>query len=83
MSGRLGPQGELVNIPERMIAGLREKDKMATSGDRNINSGWTFMGPSSSPLQNNSAQFNGIGRVDRIVFHPTNANIIFLCTPAG
>src|SRR3990170_3299799 len=78
MSGRLGHGGEFVNIPEKLMQGLREKEKMEVPQDRNINSGWTFMGPSSSPLQNNSALFNGIGRVDRIIFHPSNANIIFI-----
>ena len=83
MSGRLGHGGEFVNIPEMLMAGLKEKDKMDQPHDRNINSLWTFVGPSSSPLQNNFALYNGIGRVDRIVFHPGNANIIFICTPAG
>ncbi len=56
---------------------------MEVPQERNINSGWTFVGPSSSPLLNAGALYNGIGRVDRIVFHPSNSNIIFLCTPAG
>ncbi len=83
MSGRLGHGGEFVNVPDLLFKGLSEKEKMQVSRERNINSGWTFMGPSTTPLQNSSAQGNGIGRVDRIVFHPTNANIIFICTPAG
>ncbi len=83
MSGRLGPHGEFVNISEMLMRGLREKNSMLEHKERNINSGWTFMGPSTSPLQNPDALYNGIGRVDRIVFHPTNTNIIFICTPAG
>lgn len=83
MSNRLGPNGEFVNIPEQLIAGLHEKEKMEVPQDRNINSAWNFVGPSSSTPVNFFAFLNGLGRVDRIVFHPTNANIIFICTPAG
>ena len=54
MSGRLGHGGEFVNIPEMLLSGLQEKEKMQVSHERNINSLWTFMGPSSSPLQNGS-----------------------------
>src|SRR5258706_5632915 len=63
MSGRLGHGGEFVNISELLMKGLKEKNEMEVSHDRNINSGWTFMGPSSSPLQNNSALNNEVGRV--------------------
>ncbi len=83
MSGRLGHGGEFVNISEKLIEGLHEKENMPHSHDRNINSGWTFVGPSASTVLNDTAYFNGLGRVDRIVFHPTNPNIIFICTPGG
>jgi hypothetical protein len=86
MSGRLGPEGEFVNIPEMLMHGVRATEKMEqTQSDeqRSINSNWIFIGPSTSPMLNQDATGNGIGRIDRIVFHPTNANIIFLCTPAG
>jgi hypothetical protein len=84
MSSHLGHGGEFVNIPDMLMKGLSDKEKMIPpSSDRNINSGWTFMGPSTYPYQNLDAQGNGIGRVDRITFHPTNANIFFICTPAG
>lgn len=84
MSGRLGHEGEFVSIPKMLFKGLEEKERMqSSSGERNINSGWTFMGPSSSPYQNNAALYNGVGRVDRITFHPTNPSIIYIGTPAG
>lgn len=83
MSSRLGPHGEFVNIPQMLLRGLEEKERMTSAEDRNINASWTFMGPSTYPLQNPDALYNGLGRVDRITFHPTNANIIFICTPAG
>src|SRR6187399_143407 len=83
MSGRLGHGGEFVNISEMLLLGLREKENMESPNERNINSAWTFMGPSTYPYQNSSALYNGLGRVDRIIFHPTNPNIIFIGTPAG
>lgn len=83
ISSRLGPHGEFVNIPQLLLRGLEEKERIPQPDERNINSAWTFMGPSTYPLQNPDALYNGIGRVDRITFHPTNANIIFICTPAG
>src|SRR4030095_7711990 len=84
MSSRVGPNGELVNISEMLMKGLREKEKMEQpSTDRNINSGWTFVGPSSSPLLNQDANFNGLGRVNKVIFHPSNASIIYICTPNG
>ena len=50
--------------------------------DRNINSAWTFVGPSSSPY-GSSANLNGIGRVNKVVFHPLNQDTYFICTPNG
>lgn len=38
---------------------------------------WKPLGPF------NGNALNGIGRVNRLVFHPTNAQIIFACTAAG
>jgi photosystem II stability/assembly factor-like uncharacterized protein len=83
MSGRLGRNGEFVNNSELLLAGIREKEKMESRNERNINSGWTFMGPSTSPLHNPNELYNGIGRVDRIAFHPTDQNTIYIGTPAG
>lgn len=84
MSARLGPEGKFVNIRNMLLRGLEEKKRMKQpSPERNINSGWSFVGYSTSPLQNPDALYNGIGRVDRITFHPTIPNIIFICTPNG
>ena len=84
MSNRLGPKGEFVHIPRMLLQATEEMKRMDPGpDDRNINSAWTFMGPSTTPLQNQTAKLNGIGRVDRIVFHPTEERIFFICTPAG
>ena len=41
-------------------------------------SSWTSLGPNSS-----SGGYAGIGRINRLAFHPTNASIIFACTAGG
>ncbi len=48
---------------------------------------WTSIGPQNGGTWSNSgiinADLNGVGRIDRIAFHPTNANILFVGTPSG
>lgn len=39
---------------------------------------WSFQGPSTTP-----GGYNGLGRVNCIAFHPTNANTFWVGTPAG
>ncbi|MEO6832439.1 MAG: T9SS type A sorting domain-containing protein [Chitinophagaceae bacterium] len=41
-------------------------------------SNWTFQGPASSP-----ANGRGLGRIQRVVFHPTNPNIFMVGTAGG
>ena len=43
---------------------------------------WTQVGPDNVPLQSNGTK-RGIGRVNSIVFHPTDPNIIYIGAPAG
>ena len=44
---------------------------------------WTNIGPISLPINTGTGQPNGMGRVNAIAFHPTNANIIFAGAPQG
>jgi len=39
---------------------------------------WTFKGPSTTP-----GGYNGLGRINCMAFHPTNANTFWVGTPAG
>ena len=43
---------------------------------------WTQVGPDNVPLQSNGTK-RGIGRVNTITFHPTDANKIYVGAPAG
>ncbi len=47
-----------------------------------VSSNWSPIGPSIVPDDNNGKP-SGVGRVNCIAFHPTNANIIFLGAPSG
>jgi len=77
----LGPDGEFVNIAQRTYDAVQQKK--IPPPDRSANGSWSFVGPASTTLNNPSANFLGLGRVDRIAFHPTNANIFYVGTPAG
>lgn len=43
---------------------------------------WNEIGPVNMP-SNGTSQPNGLGRVNCVAFHPTNANIIYVGAPAG
>ena len=43
---------------------------------------WTQVGPSNVPLES-SGRKRGIGRVNTVAFHPTDANTIYVGAPAG
>lgn len=56
---------------------------MGNNERRNSSNGsWTQLGPVTLPA-NGTGQPNGLGRVTAIAFHPTNANTIYVGTPAG
>jgi photosystem II stability/assembly factor-like uncharacterized protein len=45
--------------------------------------GWTSLGPSYTPEHIVSGYKGGIGRIDCITFHPTDANVIWIGSPSG
>ena len=76
LSSRLGENDEFVNIPERLMKADVQVEKMDTFQLRNVNDFWQTEGPVSTNTV-------GIGRADRIAFHPSNPNIFYIGTPAG
>ena len=77
MSSRLGPNREFVDIRKRVTEAKREVDRLQErASSRGLNPYWTSIGPASV----NGA---GIGRADRIAFHPTDPDIFYVGTPAG
>ncbi len=48
--------------------------------------GWTSIGPTTGGTvvgSGGNIDINGLGRMDRIAFHPTNANIFYVGSPSG
>lgn len=70
---------------------LSENSLQAPPGDNgepaNLSyGGWTSLGPTSGGTivgSGTNIDLNGLGRIDRIAFHPTNANIFYVCSPSG
>ncbi|MBK9257758.1 MAG: hypothetical protein IPM42_20050 [Saprospiraceae bacterium] len=82
MSSRLGPDGQFVNINEKLIeaTGLQQTRQLRSenAGSRQMmasGGNWTLIGPLDTE--------NGIGRVDRLAFHPSNANTVYAGTSGG
>ena len=76
MSGRLGENGHFVDVNKKLMEAQRDVERMPVPADRDINPFWTSEGPS-------AVDANGIGRADRIAFHPTDPDIFYVGTPAG
>ncbi|MDF1696392.1 MAG: hypothetical protein P1U56_11190 [Saprospiraceae bacterium] len=76
MSSRLGHNNEFVSINDSLF-----KAKKIVQGQysddvlRTVNSHWQSVGPSSTT--------SGIGRADRIAFHPSDPDIFYVGTPAS
>ena len=65
--------GEVIkNMPARLLNAVNDQSNIAL---RSAFGTWSFVGPSYAP--------DGVGRVNRIAFHPTNANIIYAGTANG
>lgn len=60
---------------------LQEFSKYQSSV-RSASGNWSLVGPSSYPA-NNTGQPTGVGRINAIAFHPTDANTIFVGAPSG
>ncbi len=79
-SMHLGPRGEFVNIARKNLEAVgNPTDAPGTTA----NGSWSFIGPSSTTYGSTWAKYQGLARGDRITFHPTNANIIYVGTPNG
>lgn len=81
MSTRRGPAGELVNNARLNLEAYQSssvnRQNLASATLANTGS-WTSLGPGSVNSDN-----RGIGRINRIAFHPTNANTMYVATAGG
>jgi hypothetical protein len=90
MESRLDKDGNFVNINERLLNVIEEQkqnnqqreQQSADAAAGSTSAYWSLIGPT-SVAGGNANQLSGIGRADRIAFHPTDPNTIYLGTPAG
>ena len=76
MSGRLGKKNEFVNISDSLFHAKKIVDsKYDDETLRSLNNSWQSVGPNSTT--------SGIGRADRIAFHPSDPDIFYVGTPAA
>ena len=71
--------GKFVDVSHRTYEAIQNHNMQSKSSFGN----WTFVGPTETNSIDTNATGNGIGRVDRITFHPTDPDIIYIGTPAG
>ena len=81
---RLKPNGDLEDVTAKTIKAW-EKVKAKYEGLNQPQSGtdaiWNFLGPTTLNYQ--GGFYRGLSRCDRIVFHPTDPNTIYVCTNHG
>lgn len=78
MERRVSPDGTKP-APDRTLKAIESwQGSMRSTTD---NGNWTSLGPNSVPSGYDG--YRGLGRVNAIAFHPTDANIIFAGAPAG
>lgn len=84
LEGRQDANGDIANYSQKTFDAINKYSPPPQTGEQNLvaNGYWTSVGPQNM-VTSTTSKHTGIGRVDRIAFHPTNANIIFAGTPAG
>lgn len=80
---RLDGKGNILKNQLGIIKANNDVKKIENEQSRSTNSDWTFVGPDGHIPNTTSTHYIGLGRVDRMAFHPTDPNIIFIGTPAG
>jgi hypothetical protein len=70
------PDGKLIS-QEYILSEFKR-----TNSGKSISGNWTELGPILMPT-NGTGQPNGLGRVNAIGFHPTNASIMYAGAPSG
>lgn len=81
LEGHLDGKGDIINANEKNFAAAQNLDtEYGANLIESTNGNWTRVGPD---FVNASYGTKGIGRADRIAFHPTNQNIIYAGTPCS
>lgn len=83
MSSRTGPKGELVDVNSLWTQNsIRTQESSNNFQQSEPNTGnWTLVGPTN--IHYGHDRIIGIGRIDRITFHPTDPDIYFVSSGEG
>ncbi|MEO7265450.1 MAG: 3-coathanger stack domain-containing protein [Ferruginibacter sp.] len=76
---RVAPDGSFVNNSQYKQDALEQTNYLQPNSPEANTGAWSLVGPTSV----SEGGISGIGRCNRITFHPTNANIFFICTAGG
>lgn len=84
LEGRQDANGEITNYSRKTFDAINSyiSQRAPDQTDLIANGSWSIVGPVNM-VTSTTSKATGIGRVDRIAFHPTNASIVFAGTPAG
>ena len=77
-TGKIPDEQSLKQTALRNAASMKTSALTRTQGTLATTGAWTHVGPTST-----NAGDGGMGRVNRIAFHPTDANILFAATAGG
>ena len=80
MQNRVSPAGERPR-ESRTVDAFREFYANPANAPRSVYGNWTNLGPFTIPLGDRG--YKGLGRINAIGFHPTDANTIYIGAPAG
>lgn len=82
MKQRVSSDGTFPAANEVMEAYNAFMTQYGASGPKSTMGNWQELGPVTMP-GNLTGQPNGLGRLNGIAFHPTNANIFYVAAPSG
>ncbi|MCK9204415.1 MAG: hypothetical protein M0P58_08300, partial [Bacteroidales bacterium] len=80
MQDRVSPTGERPS-ESRTVNAYKEFYSNLANAPRSAEGDWTNLGPFTIPV--NTRGYRGLGRINAIGFHPTDANTIFIGAPSG
>ncbi len=84
-SSRVDNNGSFSNVELLNRQAVRKVEKDFPNNMRSLNNSWSYIGPNNSSYWNNQTfcKGNGYGRIDRIAFHPSDEDIIYVGGPSG
>ncbi len=80
MQSRVSPTGERP-LESRTVNAYREFYSNPENLPRSTEGNWSNLGPFSIPLGDRG--YKGLGRINAIAFHPSDANTLFIGAPSG